>query len=40
MMNNYVLFTDSACDIPVPTLNEWGYKVIPLTLTFEGDGKE
>lgn len=39
-MDNYVLFTDSACDIPVPTLNEWGYKVIPLTLTFEGDGKE
>lgn len=39
-MNNYVLFTDSACDIPVATLNEWGYRVIPLTLTFEGDATE
>ncbi len=33
-MNNYVIFTDSACDIPEDKLNEWGVKRRCLTLTF------
>lgn len=33
-MNDYVIFTDSACDIPEEKLNEWGVKRCCLTLTF------
>ena len=33
-MNNYVIFADSACDIPEEKLNEWGVKSCRLTLTF------
>ena len=35
-MNNYVIFTDSACDIPAEKLNEWGVKHCCLTLNFVG----
>lgn len=35
-MNDYVIFTDSACDIPVEKLNEWGVKRCCLTLNFVG----
>lgn len=33
-MNDYVICTDSACDIPKETLAEWGVKYRSLTLTF------
>lgn len=39
-MNDYVIFTDSACDIPVETLSEWGVKVCPLTLAFTGSEQQ
>ena len=39
-MNDYVIFTDSACDIPEETLREWGVGYQPLTYTFEGDPRE
>lgn len=39
-MNDYVLFTDSACDIPAELLTEWGYRFTTLTLSFEKDEKE
>ncbi len=35
-MNDYVIFTDSACDIPAEKLNEWGVKHCCLTLNFVG----
>ena len=35
-MNNYVIFTDSACDIPAEKLNEWGVKHCCLTLNVVG----
>lgn len=36
-MNNYVIFTDSACDISPETLKEWGVYYRPLYLHFEGE---
>ena len=36
-MRDYVIFTDSACDIPVETLREWGVGYRWLTYTFDGD---
>lgn len=39
-MRNYVIFTDSACDIPTETLEEWGVRWCSLTYTFEGDSHE
>ncbi len=39
-MNDYVIFTDSACDIPEETLREWGVGYQSLTYTFEGDPRE
>lgn len=38
-MNEFVIYTDSACDIDVPTLKEWNVKHISLSLTFEDEGK-
>ena len=38
-MNNYVIFTDSACDMEPATLKKWNVKCIELTLKFEGDDK-
>ena len=34
MAENYVLFTDSACDIHPDKLAEWNVKMLPLTLLF------
>ncbi len=39
-MSNYVIFTDSACDIKPELLNKWGVSFISLTFRFEGDDKE
>ena len=33
-MNEYTIFADSACDIPVDMLNEWGVKHCDLSLLF------
>ncbi len=38
-MSEYIIYTDSACDIDVPSLNEWNVKHISLSLTFEDEGK-
>lgn len=38
-MSNYVIFTDSACDIEPSTLAKWNVKHIDLTLKFEGEDK-
>lgn len=39
-MNNYVIHTDSACDIKPEILAEWGVPFISLTFRFEGDERE
>ena len=39
-MNDYVLFTDSACDIEPALLKEWGCPFVPLTFRFEGSDRE
>ena len=39
-MNNYVIFTDSACDIAPELLSEWGVEYLSLTFRFEGEDKE
>lgn len=38
-MNNYVIYTDSACDMELSTLKEWGVKHCSLSLTFEGESR-
>ena len=37
-MNNYVIFTDSSCDLPIALVNEWGIKVLSLEVTIDGVG--
>lgn len=39
-MNNYVIFTDSACDVNPAILSEWGVKMAPLTFRFSDSPKE
>lgn len=39
-MNDYMIFTDSACDISPALLEEWGVGYINLTFTFEGEDRE
>ncbi len=39
-MSNYVIFTDSACDIKPEILAEWGVPFRSLTFRFENDEKE
>lgn len=39
-MSNYVIVTDSACDIKPEILKEWGVPFCSLTLRFEGEDKE
>ena len=36
-MSEFVIYTDSACDIPEETLAEWDVAYSSLTYTFEGD---
>lgn len=39
-MNDYIIYTDSACDIAADVLESWGVKVRSLTFRFNGDDKE
>ena len=39
-MRDYVIFTDSACDIKPELLSEWGVPYRPLTFRFDGEEKE
>lgn len=39
-MNEYVLFTDSACDIAKETLNDWKVQSLSLSLLFDGESRE
>ena len=39
-MNNYVIMTDSACDMGKETLNNWRVKYLDLVLHFTDDNKE
>lgn len=39
-MNNFVIFTDSACDIKPDTLFEWEVENIELSFRFEGEDRE
>ena len=39
-MGNYVIFTDSACDIPAETLEEWGVKYCCQTFVFDDSARE
>ena len=38
-MSEYIIYTDSACDIDVVSLKEWNVKHVSLSLTFEDEGK-
>ena len=38
-MKDYVILTDSACDMELSTLKEWNVKCVDLTLKFEGEDK-
>ena len=38
-MRDYVIFTDSACDIKPELLAEWGVPYRSLTFLFDGDEK-
>lgn len=40
MMNNYIICTDSACDIPSELLASWGVPCRQLTFRFQGDETE
>ncbi len=39
-MNEYVIYTDSACDIKPEILSEWGVPFVDLTFRFEDEDKE
>lgn len=39
-MNEYIIFTDSACDLSEETLREWGVKYIELTYTFSDSPRQ
>ncbi len=36
-MNDYVIFADSACDLPAAMLEEWGVHYVSLGFCFDGD---
>lgn len=38
-MSDYIIYTDSACDMTPETLAGWGVKYCTLSLTFEGESK-
>lgn len=40
IMNDYVIFTDSACDLAPELLEEWGVPSVSLTFRFEDEDKE
>ena len=39
-MSNYIIFTDSGCDIKPALLKEWGVEYLNLSFHFEGEDKE
>ena len=39
-MSDYIVYTDSACDISPEILDQWGVKYLSLTFRFEGDETE
>ena len=39
-MNEYVMFTDSACDIKPELLKSWGVECIDLSFRFDGENRE
>ena len=39
-MSDYIVYTDSACDISPEILDQWGVKYLSLTFRFEGDDTE
>ena len=39
-MSNYVIYTDSACDVASEQLKSWGVHSSNLTFQFDGEGKE
>ena len=39
-MSNYIIFTDSACDIKPEVLESWGVPFADMTFTFEGETGE
>lgn len=39
-MNNFTIFTDSACDIKTDVLSGWGIENVELSFRFEGEEKE
>ena len=39
-MNNYIIFTDSACDIDINTLKDWGIEYLELSFMFDGEDKQ
>lgn len=39
-MSQYVLYTDSGCDIAPAKLKEWGVKCVPLIFRFDGSDQE
>ena len=38
-MNEYIIFTDSCCDVNPELLKEWGVPYANMTFTFDGDDK-
>lgn len=39
-MNEYIVFTDSGCDISAAKLEQWGVQHVSMTFLFEGEDKE
>lgn len=39
-MNDFVIFTDSGCDLAAAILSDWGVKEVELTFKFSGEDKE
>lgn len=39
-MSNYVIFTDSCCDVSPEILSQWGVPYANMTFTFDGEDKE
>lgn len=39
-MNNYIIYTDSACDVSISLLREWGVLVSSLSFRFDHEEKE
>lgn len=39
-MSDFVIYTDSGCDLPVSLTEQWGIRRLDLTFHFEGEGRE